>query len=85
LEKPLELGQSLKKGRHLDIEAELELANEFIAKFMKQHSGSDSSQKLEKVAMKELGFKTSTQIYLSIIMSISRISTSNHALSWFRM
>ncbi|KXG29591.1 hypothetical protein SORBI_3004G060700 [Sorghum bicolor] len=57
LEKPLELGQPLKKGRHLDIEAELKLANEFRAKFMKDHSGADSSQKLEKVAMKELGFK----------------------------
>ena len=85
MEKPLELGQPLKKGRHMDIEAKLELANELRAKFMKEHSGSDSSQKLEKVAMKELGFKRSAQICLSIIMSISRISTSNHALSWFRM
>ena len=48
------MGQQLKKGRHLDIEAELQLANEVKAKLMKDHSGSDSSQKLEKVAMKEL-------------------------------
>ncbi|KAG0531950.1 hypothetical protein BDA96_04G066100 [Sorghum bicolor] len=51
------MGQPLKKGRHLDIEAELQLANEVRAKLVKEHSGSDSSQKLEKVAMKELGFK----------------------------
>lgn len=60
------MGQQLKKGRHVDIEAELQIANEVKAKLMKEHSGSDNSQKLEKVAMRELGFKRYAQICLSI-------------------
>ncbi|CAN6175316.1 unnamed protein product [Urochloa humidicola] len=58
LEKPLQMGQTLKKGRCIDIEAELGLANEVKAKLLKSSSSTDTShQQLEKVAMKELGLK----------------------------
>jgi hypothetical protein len=48
-----------KKGRRVDIEAELELANEAKARLLMARSGADdaSHQQLEKVAMKELGLK----------------------------
>ncbi|TKW34624.1 hypothetical protein SEVIR_2G317800v4 [Setaria viridis] len=58
LEKPLQMGQTLKKGRCIDVEAELDLANDVKAKLVKTRSGNDTShQKLQKVAMKELGLK----------------------------
>ncbi|KAF8700739.1 hypothetical protein HU200_034094 [Digitaria exilis] len=56
LEKPLQMGQTLKEGRCLDIEAELELANDVKAKLVMERSGISHGQ-LEKVAMKELGLK----------------------------
>ncbi|WVZ77690.1 hypothetical protein U9M48_025530 [Paspalum notatum var. saurae] len=57
LEKPLQMGQALKKGRCLDIGAELELTNKVKETLITERSGIVSSQQLEKVAMKELGFK----------------------------
>ncbi|CAN6225438.1 unnamed protein product [Urochloa humidicola] len=59
LEKPLQMGQTLKKGRCIDIEAELGLANEVKAKLVKSSSSitDTSHQQLEKIAMKELGLK----------------------------
>lgn len=59
LEKPLQMGRALEKGRLIDIEAELELANEVKEKLVTARSGADdaSHQQLEKVAMKELGLK----------------------------
>ncbi|OEL27142.1 putative fatty acyl-CoA reductase 7 [Dichanthelium oligosanthes] len=58
LEKPLQMGQALKKGRCIDIEAELDLANDVKAKLVMARSGTDTShQQLEKVAMKEIGLK----------------------------
>ncbi|KAF8759268.1 hypothetical protein HU200_010304 [Digitaria exilis] len=57
-EKPLHMGQALKKGRCIDIDAELQLANEAKAKFVMAPSDTDTSHKpLEKVVMKELGLK----------------------------
>lgn len=50
------MGQTLKEGRCLDIEAELELANDVKAKLVMERSGISHGQ-LEKVAMKELGLK----------------------------
>lgn len=62
LEKPLQMGQTLKKGRCIDVEAELDLANDVKAKLVKTRSGNDTShQKLQKVAMKELGLKRYAQ------------------------
>ncbi|KAJ1266461.1 hypothetical protein BS78_08G152600 [Paspalum vaginatum] len=60
LEQPLQMGQTLKKDCYLDIEAELELANEVKRKLVTTaFSGTinNSKQLLEKKAMKELGFK----------------------------
>ena len=53
------MGRALEKGRLIDIEAELELANEVKEKLVMARSGADdaSHQQLEKVAMKELGLK----------------------------
>ncbi|TVU10233.1 hypothetical protein EJB05_43747, partial [Eragrostis curvula] len=55
LEKPLQM--VMKHDCYLDIEAERELANEVKAKHKMAHSGADNSQQLEKVTMKDLGFK----------------------------
>ncbi|WVZ91318.1 hypothetical protein U9M48_037506 [Paspalum notatum var. saurae] len=59
LEQPLQMGQTLKKDCYLDIEAELELANEVKGKLVTTScSGTiNNSKQLEKKAMKELGFK----------------------------
>ncbi|WVZ77692.1 hypothetical protein U9M48_025531 [Paspalum notatum var. saurae] len=48
MEKPLQMGQSVKKGHRLDIEAELELANKVKAKLKNERAGTDSSQQLER-------------------------------------
>jgi fatty acyl-CoA reductase len=56
------MGQTLKKGRCIDVEAELDLANDVKTKLVNTRSGNDiSRQKLQKVAMKELGLKRYAQ------------------------
>ncbi|WVZ64480.1 hypothetical protein U9M48_013987 [Paspalum notatum var. saurae] len=57
LEQPLQMGKALKRECYLDIEAELELANDMKEKHMTMCSGIETSKWLEKEAMKELGMK----------------------------
>lgn len=55
LEKTLQMGETLRQGYYLDIEAELQLA-EKVKTELKTSKGGSSDQ-LEKTAMKELGLK----------------------------
>ncbi|XP_062225393.1 alcohol-forming fatty acyl-CoA reductase-like isoform X2 [Phragmites australis] len=54
LEKPFRIGEMLKQGCHLDIDAELKLVDSIKAELM-QSSGN--SEQLEKTTMKKLGLK----------------------------
>ncbi|VAI21128.1 unnamed protein product [Triticum turgidum subsp. durum] len=56
LEKALKMGEALRPGCHLDIEAELQLVEKVKAELAEAKSGG-SDQSSEKIAMKELGFK----------------------------
>lgn len=56
LEKALKMGEALRPGYHLDIEAELQLVEKVKAELAEAKSGS-SDQSSEKIAMKELGLK----------------------------
>uniref|UniRef100_A0ACD5XT16 Uncharacterized protein n=1 Tax=Avena sativa TaxID=4498 RepID=A0ACD5XT16_AVESA len=55
LEKALQLGETLRQGYHLDIEAELQLVEK--AKAERTTAKGGSSDQSEKTTMKELGFK----------------------------
>lgn len=59
LEKTLHMGETLRQGYYLDIEAELQLAEKVKTELKTSKSGS--SDHLEKTAMKELGLKRSDQ------------------------
>lgn len=54
------MGEALRPGYHLDIEAELQLVEKVKAELAEAKSGS-SDQSSEKTAMKELGLKRSDQ------------------------
>lgn len=54
------MGEALRPGYHLDIEAELQLVEKVKAELAEAKSGS-SDQSSEKTVMKELGLKRSDQ------------------------
>ena len=53
------MGETLRQGYHLDIEAELELVEKVKTELIAAKSGG--SDQSEKTALKELGFKRSDQ------------------------
>ncbi|GJN15461.1 hypothetical protein PR202_gb02379 [Eleusine coracana subsp. coracana] len=53
MERPINLGESLRQGTYLDIDAELRLVRDV----KKELTDSDDAQKTERKAMKELGIK----------------------------
>jgi fatty acyl-CoA reductase len=55
LEKPIEPGESLREGRYLDIDAELQLVREAKKELM--DASDDEHKKTERKAMKELGIQ----------------------------
>ena len=57
LEKALKMGEALRPGYHLDIEAELQLVEKAKTEFTAAKGGS--SDQSEKTTMKELGLKRS--------------------------
>ena len=59
LEKPLHMGETLRQGYCLDIEAELQLVEKVKTEHIAAKSGG--SDQSEKTSLKELGFKRSDQ------------------------
>ncbi|CAM0952892.1 unnamed protein product [Alopecurus aequalis] len=58
LETPLHMGETLRKGYHLDIDAELQLVEKVKTKLAAATSGNTDES--EKTSLKELGFKSAT-------------------------